>query len=223
MTASVHITSSDPLNLASAGVINLKKLTPTTPRNYVEPLLSSGLFSAGGLKMIKPLEQWDIIYELLDTASLTIAFGAAINTNYLVTAFQCSCGPDKYPEVTLTVIKPSSASMIKAYGSSIDITVVGGFGLVNVYGATAAADFLSSQCSVSMQSLEGMDETSGDFMVDGIYRYGFKQECSAEAYGAITIPGTAHASPNAPSTPTESAEGFQIYSAAWWTYLDPGV
>jgi hypothetical protein len=145
-----------------------------------------------------------------------------VNTNFLVTAYSCNCGPEKYPEVSLTVIKPSSAGMIKA-GTDKTITAVGGFGIVNKWGATSAKSFISSGCTISMQSLEAMHETSGDFMAAGIYRFGFKQECQAEAYAAIVTPVGAHATPNAPTTPKETAEGWQSYQASWWTYLDPYV
>lgn len=223
MTLAVHMTSTDPLDLAEAGVIDMISLTPSTPRNYVEPLLGTGKYYPAALKILKPLEQWDIIYRLYDTASLVLTFGAVIETNYLITAASVSCGPDKYPEATVTIIKPSAAAMIKAYASAITLTAVGGFGIVNKWGATSTASFISSQCSISSQALEAMNETSGDFETDGIYRFGFKQECSAEAYGTITIPVAAHASPNAPTTPKETAEGWQIYPASWWTYLDPYV
>ena len=74
-----------------------------------------------------------------------------------------------------------------------------------------------------MQAIDAMDEVSGDFMVDGIYRYGFKQECQIEAYGAITVTVGATAIPNDPTTPKETAAGRQVYSKSWWTYLDAGA
>jgi hypothetical protein len=217
---SVHISSSDPLGKASAGVINLTSITPSTPRSFVEVLLSTGKYDISSLKTIKPLEQWDLTYELLDTASLSLSLGVAQNTSYLITALSCSCAPDKYPEVNVTIIKPSAANKIKANGSGVAVALVGGFGVVNKFGATSTAAFVSSQMSISLQTLEAMEETSGDFMQAGIYHFGFKQECQAEAYAAITIPAGAHAQTNAPTTPKETREGWQIYPAAWWTYLD---
>lgn len=215
-----HITSADPLGLAVAGVIDLRSITPSTPRSFVEVLLSSGKYLPSALKTIKPLEQWDLVYDLYDTASMAVILGVAMNTDYLVTALSCNCGPEKYPQVSLSIIKPSAANLIKA-GTSITVTMVGGFGIVNKWGATSSLSFISSGMSVSMQSIDAMHETSGDFLVDGIYRFGFKQECTAEAYDAIVTPVGAHAVPNAPTTPKETAEGLQTYSASWWTYLDP--
>jgi len=218
--ATYHSTSEDPLDLAEAGVINLVSLTPSTPRSYVEVLLSTGKYSADALKVIRPLEQWEIVYELLDDASLVLPFGIAVNTNYLITAADATCQPEAYPLVSVSIIKPSSATMIKA-GTEYDFTIAGGYGIVNKWGATSASSFVSSAASISMQSLDLMDEASGDFLVDGIYRFGFKMECQAEAYAAIVTPVAAHATPNAPATPNEKREGPQTYSASWWTYLDP--
>lgn len=220
--ANVHITSADPLDFADAGVINLRKITPSTPRSYLEVLGSDGKYLADALKVLNPLEQYDIVYDLLDTADLDVVLGIAVNTNYLITAVSCSCGPKKYPELSISCIKPSNANMIKAYGTGITVNFVGGMGIVNKWGATSASSFISSQMSVSMQSLDADNETSGDFLEGGIYRFGFKQEMSFEAYATIVAPTGAHASPNHPTTPIESAEGWQIYPASFWQYLDPG-
>lgn len=216
-----HITSSDPLDFADGSLIELRSIKPSTPRSYLEVLAANGQYRADALKVLAPLEQWDLTYWLYDQASLAVPFGVAVNTNYLITSFACQCGPRIYPSVTISCIKPSSAALIKAYANSVAVTVVGGLGVVNKFGATSTASFISSQASVEMQSLDAEHETSGDFEIGGIYRFGFKLSCQVQAYAAITIPGTAHASPNAPSTPEESAEGWQIYPASFWTYLDP--
>jgi hypothetical protein len=216
-----HISTTDPLGLAVAGEVNLVSITPSQSKSFAEILGPDGLYIAAALKTTKPLDQIECVYDLLDSASVDVVLGVAFNTSYLVTAVSCSCGPDKYPQLTVTAIKPSSAGMIKAYGTGITLNYVGGFGIVNKFGATAASAMISSQSSVSMQSLEAMDETSGDFLADGIYRFGFKEEASCEAYGAITTPTGAHAITNQPATAKESREGWQVYSASWWTYLDP--
>jgi hypothetical protein len=218
-----HISTTDPLGLADAGVVNLISITPSQSKTFAEVLESAGKYIAAAIKTTQPLDQFECVYELLDDADVDVVLGVAFNTSYLVTAVSCSCGPDKYPQLTVTAIKPSSAGMIKANGAGITLNFVGGFGIVNKFGATAASAFISSQSSVSMQSLEAMDETSGDFLADGIYRFGFKEECSVEAYGVITAPTGATAIPNQPATPKESREGWQVYSASWWTYLDPYV
>lgn len=221
MTLGVHITTADPLGYEAPGVIELVSIKESTPRSYGEVLNSAGKYLAAALKVLKPLEQWDMVYRLHDTASLAVVFGAAVNTNYMISSLSCSCGPDKKPELNISCIKPSSAAMIKAYASAISQTFVGGHGIVNKWGATSTASFISSQATVEMQNLEAMHETSGDFEADGIYRFGFKLACQLTAYGAITIPSGAHASPNAPVTPAQSEDGWQTYDASFWTYLDP--
>lgn len=216
-----HITSSDPVDLAVAGSVNLKKLTPSTPRGYLEVMAPSGKMIPSGVRVLNPLQQWEIEYELLDDASLTLVFGAAVNTDYLITAASVNCQPKKNPIVNITVIKPSSAGMIKAYAGTVELTLVGGEGIVNKFGATAAASFISSQATVSMQSLDADNETSGDFEADGIYRFNFKLDVTMEAYGAITIPAGADLVHNAPATPSEAPEDWQKYQASFSTYMDP--
>jgi hypothetical protein len=220
---SVHITSTDPLGLGTAGVINVKSITPSTPRSYAEVLLSSGKYKADALKVLKPLDQFEIVYELLDTASLVLSFGVAVNTSYIITAANCACGPDKYPLVTVTCIKPTAINMLKASTEGVTLTCVGGYGIVNKWGATSTGAFVSSNASISMQTLDAMDETSGDFLVGGLYYFGYKQEMSFEAYGAITAPAGAHATPNKPATPKETAEGWQIFPASFWKYMSPAA
>lgn len=223
MTIAAHLTETDPLDLADPGVINLIGYTPSTPRGILEALDSSGKGIPSAIKELKPLDQFELVYQLLDTASLVLPLGVAVNTDYLITAISCKCGPDKYPEVNVTVIKPSAATLIKAYSGSITVTLVGGMGVVNKFGATSTASFVTSDCSISMQSLDAMNETSGDFETDGIYRFNFKEEVTCEAYAAITAPAGAHAITNEPATPKQSPDGWQIYSKSFWTYLDPWV
>lgn len=221
MAINAHLTVTDPLGLASAGVINIVEYKPSMSRGYLEAMAPAGKPLAAAVKLMKPLEQFDVTYDLLDTASLVVPFGVAVNTNYLITACSCDCGPEKYPRVSLSCIKPSSATLIKAYSGSISLTFVGGRGIVNKFGATCTSAFISSKCSVSMAALDAMDEVSGDFLVGGIYRFNFKQEMSYEAYAAIVAPAGVHGTPNQPTTPRQSSEGWQIYDASFWKYLDP--
>jgi len=221
MTLGVHITSTDPLDYADPGVIELVSIKPSTPRSYAEAINSEGKALAAALQILKPLEQWDLVYRLHDTAALDVMFGVAVNTSYLVMAASLSCSPDKQPLLTITAIKPSNAAMIKANGTGFTFSVVGGFGIVNKHGATSTASFISSQASVSVQMLEAMHETTGDFETDGIYQFVPKLEAQVTAYAAITTPVGAHATPNAPTTPTETEDGWQVFEASFWTYLDP--
>lgn len=214
-----HITTADPLGFASAGVINLVSMTPSQNSGVVEVLGPDGVFIAAAVKKTKPLDQLDNVYELLDTASLAVIFGAILATNYLPSTWSCNCGPEKYPEVALGVIKPSAAGLLKANAAPKTVTAVGGFGIVNKWGATSTKSFVSSQSTVEQLAIDVMDEASGDFAALGIYRYGFKQSCTVVAYGPITPPVGATVVTNGPTAPTEARDQMQTYTASWWTYL----
>ena len=112
----------------------------------------------------------------------------------------------------MTVVKPSAAAIIKSYtGAAVTFDMVGGFGIVNKFGMTAASAFISTSASISMSTAEAMDEISGDYLTDGLYHYGFKLEASGEAYGAVTIPANA-----------KPARTHPRLWAAWVLSGDPG-
>jgi len=215
----VHIATTDPLGLGSivGGPINVTDISGGPRSDFLEVAGGDGKFIQSALVALRPVEEWSIQYELLDTASFSIAFGAMVNTNYLVTSFSASCGPDSYPTVSVTVLKPSAAAKVKAYGSSITQTLTGGFGIVEKFGATATEAFVSSSCNITMQTLEAMGETDGDFMAAGLYHYGFKREVSIEAYSAITTPA---ANQVTDTDIRESRDGWKIFAANYWSYLD---
>jgi hypothetical protein len=218
----VHVTSADPLGLGTldgSNGINVVAINGGPVRQFHEVLAGNGKYIGSAVKILKPIEEWTVDYELLDGASFSLAFGVLVNSSYLVTAFSASHGAENRPTVSVTAMKPSAANLIKAYaGGAVSVTLAGGFGIVEKWGATAAAAFLSAQCSISMQTLEGMDETSGDFMVGGIYHYGFKKEVSVEAYGAITVPAGSH---YGESKKRQGRDQIQIYSTPFWSYMDP--
>jgi len=215
----VHIAGSDPLGIGSitGGVINIVDISGGPRSDFHEVLASSGKFINSAVKALRPIEEWSIQYELLDTASFSVAFGALVNTDYIVTSLSASCGPDARPTVQVTAIKPSAAAKVKAYGSAITFTMSGGFGIVDAFGATSSSAFLSSSCNITMQTLEAMEETSGDYLDDGIYHYGFKKEVSVEAYGAITEAATGKVTD---SDTRESRDGWKIFAKSFWLYLD---
>jgi len=217
----VHVTSADPLGIGTldgSNGINIIDITGGPSRQFHEVLAANGKFIQSAVKFLKPVEEWVFNYELLDGASFSLAFGVPVNTSYLVTAFQASCGADVRPTISVSVVKPSAANLIKSYaGGAISVTMAGGFGIVEKWGATAAEAMLSSQCSISMQTLEAMDETSGDFLVGGIYHYGFKKECAVEAYGVITPPAGSF---YGESKKREGRDGIQVYSMTFWSYMD---
>ena len=212
--------NADPLGLGSItdGPILVTDITGGPRKDYAEVLGGDARYIDSAVKELRPIEEWTISYELLTGASLTVPLGVPVNTNYLVTAVSGSSGPDAYPTASVTAIKPSNANKIKNYvGAAVTFDMVGGFGIVNKHGMTAASAFISTSASISMSTAEALEETSGDYLLGGIYHYGFKLEGSGEAYGAITIPANAKLTD---SDTRESREGWQTYSASWWSYVD---
>ncbi len=218
----VHVTSADPLGIGTldgSNGINIVNIAGGPERQFHEVLAGNGKFIQAAVKILKPIEMWTIDYELLDAASFSLAFGVLVNSNYLVSAFQANCGAEVRPTISVSAMKPSAANLVKAYaGGAVVVTMAGGFGIVEKWGATSAGQMVSSSCNISMQTLEGMNETSGDFDVGGIYHYAFKKNVSIEAYGAITPPALSH---YGESKKREGRDGIQIYSMPFWYYLDP--
>ena len=222
-----HIGTADPLGLATTnGVIHLVGLRGGPNKEFHEVLGGAGKYRTDGIVVLRPVEVWQISMELLDTASLTLTFGVAVNTNYLITGASVNCVNSDYPQVTVDVIKPSAPNLIKAYSGSVTLVVGGGFGVVNKFGATSAKDFASSSCTIEMQSIDIAKETAtgetapkvSDYAVGGIYRYGFKESCTAQAHAAIVTPGGAYV----PEQPIEEArDNVRLWNASWWKYMDP--
>lgn len=218
---SVHVVSACPLGIGTldgSNGINIVDVSGGPRSDFLEVLAGKGQFILSAVKALRPVEEWSIQYELLDGAALSLAFGVAVNTNYLITSFNAACGPDAYPTVNLTCVKPSSAAKIKPYAfNAITLALAGGMGIVEKFGATAAEAFVSSSCNVSMRELEAMGETDGDYLAAGLYRYGFKKEVSVEAYGAITEPVNAKVTT---SDQRESREGWKTFAKSFWLYMD---
>jgi hypothetical protein len=218
----VHIATADPLGIGTldgSTEINVTELSGGNVKEFHEVLAGNGRHIQAAVKELRPNEEWSIAYELLDGAAFSLAFGVPVNTDYLITSFSASCGPDSRPTVNVTAIKPSAAGKIKSYagGGAITIAMSGGFGIVEKWGATSTGAFLSSSCNISMQTLEAMEETSGDFLDAGIYHYGFKKEVSVEAYAAITPPANSKVT-DAPTR--ESREGWKVFASSFWLYMD---
>ncbi len=216
----VHIITDDPLGIGvrNGGAINVTDIDGGPVSEFHEVLAGEGRFIEDAVKALRPTEEYNIDYELLDGAAFSIAFGIPVNTNYLVTSFAANCSADTRPTCSAGCVKPTLAAMIKSYAlGAVSIDMSGGFGIVAKWGCAAADEFLSSSCSVSMQTIESMDETSGDYKSDGLYHYGFKQEVSVEAYGEITAPGTAHVTEN---KTREGRNGAKIYRVSFWQYMD---
>lgn len=184
-----HAHTDDPLGLATAGDIVLVDVSGGERKNYVEMLSELGVYIAAAAQAIRPVEEYQVQYELR-SSTLTIPLGALINTNYAVTGLQVGCGSEKYPSVSANIIKFSNANKYLAPVSVPSaIAITGGFGLVNKWGATVTGG-ISSTMSISMQSVDALEETSGDFLEDGYCQYGFKQDVTIESYNLVSSLGT---------------------------------
>lgn len=217
-----HVGTADPLGLATVnGVIHLIGLRGGPQKEFHEVMGGSGKYRSDGVVTLRPVEVWQVSMELLDTASLTLTFGAVVNTSYMITGASVNCSNSDYPQVTVDVIKPSAPGKITAYGGAITLVVAGGYGVVNKFGATATKDFAASSCSIEMLSIDVPKEVAvagiSDYADGGIYRYGFKRSCTAQAHSAITTPGTAYVT-EAPIE--ETRDGVRLWNASWWEYMD---
>jgi hypothetical protein len=219
-----HVVSADPLGLGAVdGLIHLIGLRGGPKKDFHEVLGGAGKYRSDGIVELRPMESWQITYELLDGGDLTLAFGVAVATNYLIVGASVNCSDSDYPQVTVDVIKPSAAGKIAAYDGTIELEIVGGFGVVNKFGCTAAADFASSSCSIEMQSIDVQSEAAAagvsDFAAAGIYRYGFKRNVTVQARGALTLPvADAYVTEQAVE---ESRAGVKLYNASFFEYMDP--
>ncbi len=220
-----HVVTADPLEIGTVdGIIHLIGVRGGPQKEFHEVMGGAGKYRSDGVVVLRPVGVYQISYELLAGASLTLAFGVAVNTNYLITGANVNCADSDYPQVTVDVLKPSAANLIAAYSGTIELTVAGGFGVVNKFGSTSTGGFAASSCSIEMLAIDVPNEVASgspatsDYCVGGIYRYGFKKSCTAQARGALILPGTARATE--PATIEESRDGVKLYNASWWEYMD---
>jgi hypothetical protein len=213
--------SDDPLGLASA-VIQLVDVTGGPVKDYSETLGDNAKWIAAANKVLRPREEGSCSYELLDTASLVVAFGAAVNTNYIITSMSASMSSTARPTVQVGWMKPSAIAKLKAYGTSMSVTIGGGFGVVSTLGCTIAgtpaAAAVSASLSIEMQTADAGLGSDADYIAAGLYYYGFKKVCQLTAYGAITLPA------GGKSTAEETAlgrDGWKTFSKSWYEYMDP--
>lgn len=179
-----HAHTDDPLGLAIAGDIVLVDVSGGVRKNYVEMMSELGIYIPSAAHEIRPVTEYQISYELR-SSTLTVPLGVLINTDYVITALAAASKSDGYPNVNATVIKFSSPDKYLAPATAPSaIAISGGFGLVNKWGLTST-DGISSNMSISMQSVDALEETSGDYLEDGYTQYGFKQDVTFESYSLI--------------------------------------
>lgn len=216
-----HAHTSDPLGLATASDIILVGVSGGVRKEWVEVLSELGVYIKDAALTpfaIKPVEEFTIEYEVRKS-SLVIPLGVMVNTNYLVTSASAKSDSSSYPTASVTVIKFSNVNKLLATPSAPgDLTVIGGFGLVNKWGATVTGG-ISASTSISMQQVEAMEETSGDYMQEGYVQYGFKQECTIESY---TVLSDANCGTGTHVTSRDTGTGrdkLKTFSVSFFKYL----
>jgi|GEM_PF-5575154 len=212
--------SDDPLGLAG-GVIQLTDVQRNDLKDFFEALGDDAKYVTDAVAELRPREEGSCSYELFDTASLVAAFGVAVNTDYIITGLSYQASATTRPTVTLNWIKPSSISKLKAYGSAISETLAGGFGIVSKFGATigSSAEPVSCSLNIEMQTADAGLGSDQDYIDSGLYYYGFKRSVSLQAYGVVSAPAAGYVTSQNDSG-TINREGWKVYSADWWEYLD---
>jgi hypothetical protein len=213
------IATEDPLGIGTidgSSAINVANVNGTTKNNFHETMAGNGQYLEAAVKLIKPVGEFQVDYELLDGAEFSIACGVLVNSLYVVTALSASTSAESRPTVSVTVLQPSAPAMLRAYENPIEIEMEGGFGVVEKWGMASTGSFISTTGSVAMQTADTTAETGGDYLDGGLYYFGFKFEVTAEAYSAITA-----ADYHVTDLPErKSKEGWKIHSVSAWKYLD---
>lgn len=216
-----HAHTDDPLGLATASDIILVSVSGGVRKEWVEVLSELGVYIKDTTltpKAIKPVEEFTIEYEVRKS-SLVIPLGVMINTNYLITSVSAKSDSGSYPTARATVIKFSNANKLLATPSAPgDLTIVGGYGLVNKWGATVTGG-ISASTSVSMQQVEALEETSGDYMEEGYVQYGFKQEITIESYTALSDANCGTATHVTSRDTGTGRDKLKTFSVSFFKYL----
>lgn len=212
--------SDDPLGLAG-GAIQLDDVSSQDVQDYYEKIGDNAKYITNAVKALRPRQEGSSTYTLLDGAALVLALGAAVNTNYIITGASGSGSHDGRPTVTVNWMKPSAIAKLRPYPSAISLTLNGGFGVVDLFGASlpVGAAPISADWSIEMQQGDAGVGTDADYIDDGLFWYGFKKVINLSGYGVVTLPAGATETSRDDGT-TRSVEGWRVYSAAWWEYMD---
>lgn len=211
--------SDDPLGLATFP-IQLVSTTGGERKDYDEAIGDNSKYHESAVQEIRPREEGSCSYELHDTAEMTIPLGVLVNTNYAINSVSINQSAEGRPTVDLGWIKFSDPAKFKAQASPINVVVDGGYGVVNLYGATlgAGVEPINASVGIEMQTDDAGLGTDQDYIDDGYFLYGFKQTVELQAYGAITLPSGAKLTSE--DTDQKSRDGFTNSQKSWWTYLD---
>ena len=205
----------DPLGKANGTTIILAGYDPKDVKDFIEGDNEAGVPLAPDA--IKPRKQISLSYELRATASFAIIFGAPMNTGFLVTGANVRQTSSGRVMLDLTVLEPSTAAKIKTLASKT-VTIAGGVGCVNLFGATSTGDFVSVNASFTPKFLDSLKTDGSDYPDGGIATFALKRTVTAEAYAAITPPAGASVPEANATSPRKSREGWDIYAINYFDH-----
>lgn len=207
----------DNLGLAAEGII-LTRQPGGLKASLVEPMDGVGNYIASSARAIKPREEWTNSYEVHDGETLTVTVGALANTHFIVTGCRVSCAANQMVKVDVSYTRLTADNLFNSVNSlTYTLEIVGGFGVVALFGATVATadSALESSLSVSSQNKDAPHPTSGDIQVGSFVVYGIKLEGMLKATSAITEPEGAKVTA---ADSNEDQQDLKTYSKSWTTY-----
>jgi hypothetical protein len=216
MAEMTYFAPTDLLDLADGTNVILAGNGGGARKQYVEVFAATGAYIADAAVATRPHDEFTVEYELVG-GSLVLNVGEAVNTDYFITGISANCGSEQYPRVSVTFLKFSAANLFNSGSKKATITITGGFGVVNLFGATAEGA-ISSSLSLTTQQVETLASTSGDYQEGGYAIYGLKQECQIESTTAISLPADGK---ETSSDERASSTGAKTYSKSWFEYLFP--
>lgn len=215
-----HAHTDDPLGLATAGDIVLVDLSLGDIFDRVEMLAETGFFinTTGTPTLLDKFKrQASITYELR-SSNLALAFGALINTDWVINSCTVDNSSTSRARVSISALELSNPSALAVKGTPGSYTALGGYGYVDTFSVTGSPRPVSSQFSIAFRTIEAVDvgANAGKLLDDGYLMWDWRKNYRLDAYDTFT--------PEAGSLVTEnptrtSREGLKIYSKSWFKYV----
>ena len=216
------VAADDPLGLAG-DFIQLENVTSQEIKERHEVIGDLAKYITNAVVEKRPRTEGTSTYRLLDTASLVLPMGVAVNTNFVITGISGSYTQEDNPIVTVNWVQFSAIAKLLPYTTPANAieTLTGGYGVTALFGATlpVSTSPISSDFSIEVLTGDAGLGLDADYIDGGMYYYGFKRVVNASAYGVITIPAGGYETSRDDGT-TKAPEGWENYSASWFEYLD---
>lgn len=175
----------DPLGLATASNIVLTDVNEELVKQLVDVLSEQSVPIAASAKLVRGIWTLRTSYELVDD-TITLPLGVNVGEDgYRISAIQAQCSEEGYPTVNVTSVKPEAGTFGDTPGTYGSLTVAGGYGVVELFGATCTQP-QSSSCSISSQ--QAIASVGGVIQTAGLVLFAYRKECSLEGFSDVTIP-----------------------------------